>query len=78
MRRNNYPKLAFIEAWQQARNLDDFVSKTGMNEHTAVQRAWRYRKDGIPLKTMSRRPSLAELIKFAQSFIEPSDNGKPG
>jgi hypothetical protein len=70
-----YPRMKFIEHWQKAANIVEFCRKTGMKEKAATQRAWRLRLQGIPLKEMSRRPSLAEQIKLAQQALLEGDNG---
>jgi len=53
----------------------DFCRKTGMKERAASQRAWRLRADGVPLKVMGRKPSMADQIKLAQQALLEGNNG---
>lgn len=65
----------FIEVWQTAESVDEVVRKMGMRgKRTAIQRAARYRAQGVGLKRMptgfdgSDSLDWEELSNYANSF----------
>tara|TARA_R100000008_G_scaffold62395_1_gene39669 strand:+ start:235 stop:492 length:258 start_codon:yes stop_codon:yes gene_type:complete len=76
---SNVTAEAFIKAWQTSNTKADVMKKTGMNKNAVSQRAYTYRKRGVPLKNLrgvGARKSPEEwtrLAELAQSF-ENGDN----
>ena len=60
----------FVKAWQAGKSVPDVAKRLGCNVSTANQRAYQYRKAGVPLKPMphSGRPPLdvKALAKLAR------------
>lgn len=64
----------FIEIWQSASSLDEFVDATGISHSTASARAGYYRtRKGIPLQSFKSREDWVSLAKFAKELREDSD-----
>ena len=71
---SNVTAEAFIEAWQTSNTKAVVMEKTGMNKNAVSQRAYTYRKRGVPLRNFKgagarRSPEeWARLAELAQSF----------
>ena len=44
------PAETFVRAWQEAESVDAVVKATGLNKANVNQRAFKLRKNGVPLK----------------------------
>jgi len=42
----------FVLAWQESDTIDDVAERLGMNKMSVRQRAYSYRRKGVPLKSM--------------------------
>lgn len=58
----------FIRVWQRAETFQEVLDKTGLKRTTASERASRYRRNGVPLKSFhrSRPPKWDELADYAR------------
>jgi hypothetical protein len=81
-RSRNVSWIAFIDAWQTSKDLDEFLRNLNLtsdrrNKAWAQARAWRARKNGIGLKALralgvAGRPmeNWAELARFAAGLAQ--------
>ena len=42
----------FVVAWQECETIDEVAERLGMNKMSVRQRAYSYRRMGVPLKSM--------------------------
>lgn len=64
----------FIRLWQTAVSLKEFASKSGVSQRIASERAYTYRRKGIPLKKFPaigggrKKLDLESLADLARSL----------
>jgi hypothetical protein len=71
------PADKFVIAWQTSSSIKEVQNKIGGNANNLYQRAYRYRKLGIPLKhfySATDTLDVERLTELAKSHAEGGDN----
>ncbi len=66
----------FVSAWQRSKTTKEVAEKTGMTVQYCTMRAARFRKLGVPLKMLRKRPTpidVTALTKLAKSLNRNGD-----
>ena len=70
-------KEEFIRVWSASTSRAEVVKKTGLSARTVARYAWKFRKNGVPLKILSNeRPfktNWAELSSLCETLNETHD-----
>lgn len=71
----------FVRAWQAGASANDVAKALGLSRWTAIGRAYRLRKRGVPLKRMpgsggSNKKDSAEIARLCKLAESLAPNGK--
>lgn len=73
--------VRFVRAWQDSDTVAEVAQKMGFSRAAAHARAATARKNGVPLKTMHRRPPVDwDMVRKAADGADPESPGpeRPG
>lgn len=65
----------FVLAWQESETIDDVAERLGMNKMSVRQRAYSYRRKGVPLKSMrtgANKVDWESLVALANASAPPT------
>lgn len=64
------PGADFVRAWQSSQSTSEVARKLGCQIASVSRRACLYRKNGVPLKSFTRRKDYSDLAALAAACLD--------